>query len=414
VASGAELPDGVDAAGIRWAAHVLLGAAAGEVTLTIGRRVPAGHRVLWSFAPLPSAARAYVLVPLSSGGASAATIHGLGNPLARRQRVAEAAASATMRTGLPQRAVTPVHLSIPASSRLAIADVGVFGRLLQVFGRDDLAFGVILGRDRPNRKPVLKVMRPDGTIMGFVKVGWNELSRGLVRDEGAALDRVRSAEPSSFGIPAPILAERFGDVELLVVEPLPQPGWRGEGPPLALPVAATREVAAMGGTHEEPMRGGAYGHGLRDRVEAGQHLRTELSEAMDRIDSVWGEAPIVIGAWHGDWIPWNMGRVDGRLYVWDWERAVAGVPVGLDAMHFAFEVALKVRGMDAEDAARRATGGVTPLLSELGADPATARALMAFHLIEMGLRFRAGAEAGMQVRHDAYVRALAATVGGTS
>jgi hypothetical protein len=411
VASGADTPHGVDVDAIRWATGVLLGAAADEVTLTIGRRPPPGHRVLWSFAPLPSATRAYVLLPLGSSRAAAATVHGLGNPLARRERYAEAAASALMRTGLAQRAVVPVHLSVPGISTLAPTDAGVFGRLVQVFGRDDLAFGVILGRQRPNRKPVIKVMAPTGEVLGFAKVGWNDLSRSLVREEATVLARIRAAGPATFSVPSPIHAERVGEVELLVSEPLPQAHLLGSGPPLEVPLDATREIAMLAGTHEEPMRTGTYGATMRARVGSGVPLRGELSDALERIDAAWDDAPIDVGTWHGDWIPWNMSRVDGRLYVWDWERAAEGVPVGLDAMHFAFEVALKVRGMAPVDAARHATGSVASMLPSLGADPSVARALMAFHLIEVGLRFRAGADAGMSARPDAYLAALAATVG---
>jgi hypothetical protein len=412
MASGAEIPGEAEAPGIGWATRVLLGAAADQVTVTIGRRPPRGHRVLWSFVPLPSAARPYVLVPLGPAAAAAAALHGLGNPLVRRQRYAESSVSALMRTGLPQRVPVPVHLSVPGAAEVERQGVGVFGRLIEVYGRDDLAFAVILGRDRPNRKPVLKVMTPPGAVVGFVKVGWNDLSRALVRAEAVALARVRDARPRSFVVPALRLAERFGDVELLVLEPVPPPRLRDAGPPLEFPLEPTREVAQLGGSRTEPMRTGGYGIGLRARVEGGTQLRAQLADALDRIDATWGDAPIAVGSWHGDWIPWNMGQVDGRLVVWDWERATEGVPIGLDAMHFAFEVALKVRGMAPSDAARRTTGRVSSALAGLGADPEHARALMAYHLIEMGLRFRAGADAGMQVRHDAYLEALAATVGG--
>jgi hypothetical protein len=412
MASGADIPGEAEAAGIGWATRVLLGAAADEVTVTVGRRPPRGHRVLWSFAPLPSARRPYVLVPLGSAAAAAAALHGLGNPLLRSRRMAEASASVLMRTGVPQRAPVPIHLTVPRGASVDREDVGVFGRLLEVYGRDDLAFGVILGRDRPNRKPVLKVITLSGTVVGFAKVGWNDLSRALVRDEAIAIARVRDARPRSFEVPALTLAERFGAVELLVVDPIEQPRLRDPSPPLELPEEPTWEVAQLGGSISEPMRTGAYGEGLRARVEGGSYLRTQLGEALDRIDAAWGDASIAVGSWHGDWIPWNMGYADGRLVVWDWERSTDGVPVGLDAMHFAFEVALKVRGMPASEAARRATGSVTSALERLGADPEHARALMAYQLIEMGLRFRAGAAAGLPVRHAAYLEALAATVGG--
>ena len=49
------------------------------------------------------------------------------------------------------------------------------------------------------------------------------------------------------------------------------------------------------------------------------------------------------GRGHGDWTPWNMRRLDGRLVVWDWERSRDGVPIGLDALHYGLLVALNAR-----------------------------------------------------------------------
>ena len=39
---------------------------------------------------------------------------------------------------------------------------------------------VRVGADRPNGKPVVQVMRPSGESLGFGKVGWNDLTRGMV------------------------------------------------------------------------------------------------------------------------------------------------------------------------------------------------------------------------------------------
>jgi hypothetical protein len=43
-----------------------------------------------------------------------------------------------------------------------------------------------------------------------------------------------------------------------------------------------------------------------------------------------------VGAWHGDWTPWNMARVPGedRVRLWDWERFETGVPRGIDRFHY--------------------------------------------------------------------------------
>ena len=54
--------------------------------------------------------------------------------------------------------------------------------------------------------------------------------------------------------------------------------------------------------------------------------------------------PNPFGSWHGDWMPWNLLRSGTDLWVWDWERSASGVPVGLDAAHFRFDIESKIRG----------------------------------------------------------------------
>ena len=42
---------------------------------------------------------------------------------------------------------------------------------------------------------------------------------------------------------------------------------------------------------------------------------------------------------HGDFAPWNMLHTADSINVWDWERASETRPLGVDALHFTFEVA---------------------------------------------------------------------------
>ena len=54
--------------------------------------------------------------------------------------------------------------------------------------------------------------------------------------------------------------------------------------------------------------------------------------------------PLPLGAWHGDWTPWNMSRRRGRLQLWDWERFETGVPLGLDRCHYGVNAVVRRDG----------------------------------------------------------------------
>src|SRR4029077_16221692 len=64
----------------------------------------------------------------------------------------------------------------------------------------------------------------------------------------------------------------------------------------------------------------------------------------------WADVDVVHGASHGDFAPWNMLHTDRSLGLWDWERASWSRPLGVDALHFCFEVAYQKEGRDASEA----------------------------------------------------------------
>ena len=73
-----------------------------------------------------------------------------------------------------------------------------------------------------------------------------------------------------------------------------------------------------------------------------ERLNQDVLELLDRLgiasahvlDGSAGDVGLTFGAWHGDWAPWKMRPLAGRLLVWDWERFTIGGPLGYDALHF--------------------------------------------------------------------------------
>ena len=149
----------------------------------------------------------------------------------------------------------------------------------------------------------------------------------------------------------------WAGLELLVTAPAPAAS-RGDGPPLRMPGDATREIAAIHGVEHGTFAGSAYRAGLVSRLEAGEPDDTTalLHQALASLDEAWGQEEIPFGSWHGDWMPWNLLRSGTDLWVWDWERSASGVPVGLDAAHFRFDIESKIRGRSPEEAAASSAG----------------------------------------------------------
>ncbi len=51
-----------------------------------------------------------------------------------------------------------------------------------------------------------------------------------------------------------------------------------------------------------------------------------LTALTDRFARQSEDTEVEFGWWHGDWVPWNLGTVDGRLVAWDWEHSGPDMP----------------------------------------------------------------------------------------
>jgi hypothetical protein len=101
-----------------------------------------------------------------------------------------------------------------------------------------------------------------------------------------------------------------------------------------------------------------------------------------------------------------MRRVDGRLFVWDWERSRDGVPAGLDALHYGLLVALNARKLPPPRAVADTLDRAPAWLRDLDQPPEAARVMLCLELLEMSLRYAEARRAGVTVRHDRFGTAL--------
>jgi hypothetical protein len=395
-----------------WLAEVLWGPNR-DVELVVGGPVPAGVPASQRWGVLPDLRRPRVLVPLSSGRAAAEAVRQYSDGMTQRARLAKAAVGLALASGaLPwwlRRRGLVVAAAGPAAGTLLGDHVPA------ALGRSDLAAAIVLGPVRPNRKPVVQLIGGDGRPVGYMKVGWNDLTRRLVRAEAGMLRRLAGADPRGFTAPDLLHQGQWEGLDITVSSALPHRLWR-RGRRYALPpVATSREIAALGGIEEATLGESGWWAGLRSRLAP---IREALSGGaaaildgtLERLEGLAGTR-LVVGTWHGDWGPWNLRATPGRLLVWDWERSADRVPLGFDLLHFGYQTALQGLGRPPAAAAATARDRAAPHLAELGQRPGLAELLCDLYLLERLCRAAEAEVSAVTGRPDTVGAALLGVLG---
>jgi hypothetical protein len=233
-----------------------------------------------------------------------------------------------------------------------------------------------------------------------------------VQQERTALDTVNAAGLTTVTTPAVHRLGRWQDLDVLILTALPVWHPRRELAAGQLDAAMT-EVAALAGRVTEPLASGSYLRQLTERTDGlpdsadRRALRATLAQLGDE------QVPLRLGAWHGDWTPWNMACTRDGILLWDWERFGTGVPAGFDALHYWLQSAVVTRRAEPVAAATECVARAHQLLAPFGADPAAARLTARLYLCELSARYLADQQARAGARLGApgtwLIPALAAT-----
>jgi hypothetical protein len=289
------------------------------------------------------------------------------------------------------------------------------GHLRKIFGRSDLEMAVILGVPRLNRKPVLQVLASDGTVVGYVKAAWNDLTAGLVRNEARVLADLAAAKPTTFTPPAFVAAGPWGDLELIAASALPNAARPDPAQILDPPMAVIAEIAGLWGRSTAPLADSLYWAGVRERLGATRGLggvpptgaagaakyggSDRLRRAVDWIERRHGHDDIAVGAWHGDFTPWNMARKGSTTYLWDWERA-ASAPAGLDLLHFLFQGVCRFEGKTPAAAIESCSERLAGLLPVIDVATESLGALWLLYRLELLFRYDEARMTGVLARQS--------------
>jgi hypothetical protein len=330
------------------------------------------------YAVLPSLEDPRLLVPLGSPRAAAATV---------RYSVEATGDWAVLRRQVLATAFRSGVTGLAVGGRLSVREPehGLPAYLSTVLGAPAVV-GVRLGPARANRKPVATVLRRDGRLLGYAKLGVNPLTDALVNAEAEALRSLTGARLGPVKTAAVVHHRDWKGRPLLLQEPLPVWLPRSARPAAAIQ-AAQVAVARCLGTRCMAYQDSRYAGRLSAR------LATLESPDASRLAAILGvvssAAPVLeFGAWHGDWNGANSAVLaDGRVLVWDWERFDPDVPIGFDAVHLALQAAITRQGTAPRQAATDVLAAAGDLLAPFGVGRAEAPLVGVLYLVELAVRY---------------------------
>lgn len=345
------------------------------------------------FILLPRARRPRLLVPAERRPAGAA-VRRRGEPGSAAARLATRGLGLILRSGL-SAAVLRDRLRV----RVPDGAPTIESYLSAELGRD-VRCSVHLSGARANRKPVLQLLTASGRSAGFAKIGVNPLTMELVRAERDALTQLGETGLARLTVPRVLHYGSWQGLTVLVLSPLPAWQRRARRPAAALH-AAMREVAGSAGIVTRPLTVSGYWQALSARLAAAPDGadRQALLDALAGIGRRAGDVALDLGAWHGDWTPWNMASTRAGLLVWDWERFTVGVPLGFDLLHYWVQARVADSRRDPRLAARACAEQAPDLLAPFGLPADLARLTAQLYLAELSARYLTDrqAEAGARL-----------------
>lgn len=207
--------------------------------------------------------------------------------------------------------------------------------LARVLGEPELIAAVTIGPPRRNRKPVLQLLRPDGRIAGFAKIGWSELTTDLVTNEASILRTIDGRLPPSIVAPCVLAVEHWRDLAVVVTAELRPSNTVVDSRPTTSDVMRT--IAELGPISRIPVD-------QTPTLVEGRRLGLGEQIDLDRVVARHGDVVLDTGLWHGDFTPWNLMRKGRSVLIWDWEFAGWNRPVLFDALHHHFEANRRAAG----------------------------------------------------------------------
>ena len=199
----------------------------------------------------------------------------------------------------------------------------------------DLTFAISLGTPGPHRKPVIQLVAPDGKTLGYAKVGWNEATNVLVKREAEILQQLSNVPFNSFLTPSVLYAGWWADRFICIQS---CPGGKTEFAPQRLTSHYLFILKELADFHKCQIlhKESSFWKNLLQRIESIQsaYYRYVLEQGVCRVEKWLGNASLPFHMRHGDFAPWNAYKMNGKLFLFDWEYADREALGGWDLFHF--------------------------------------------------------------------------------
>lgn len=246
------------------------------------------------------------------------------------------------------------------------------------------AFATFGVRTAANAKPTLELRDPSGEAIGFVKLAWNEITRGAIASEEAGLRDMGRVSRPAIQAPDILATGAVGEQPFVAIAPLP----RGIRYVPAKFSSLNRDEALGPGTVQRVDTIGATGQcrsciaGLASESTIAPASLVSRARALAARVAESTETTPIANFWHGDFVWWNMGRdAQGRLWLFDWETAQPDAPAGLDTLHWFAHAEDAENPLSLVARVDASASHVRPLLQSLGHSPRTAAVLAAWYSV---------------------------------
>jgi hypothetical protein len=348
-----------------------------------GRPRPEPAQPPTRYAVLPNAGRPTFVVPLRPRAATASVVRSHWSTSSPHRRLAVSTLCWFGRLGGAD--LLPNRLAVRGG--IGGTGPGSLREHLESAVGEAVSLGIHLGPPRANRKPILQLVTSTGRVLGFAKVGVDDLTCALVEAEASALRAIGVADLKLVEVPRIIHSGPWRDTQILVLTPVDT---SNRGAPHSDSLQrAMLEVSRLGDISASALTRSPHWQGLRARLSRlSGPAAASLRDCARLLELAVDEPSVPFGSWHGDWTPWNMSMGRTGAIVWDWERFETGVPAGWDAIHYVFQSTVGRRA-DPSTAIRATLSKVDDLVGPFGVTPQAAPWVAAGYLLEIATRYLA-------------------------
>ncbi len=207
-----------------------------------------------------------------------------------------------------------------------------------VTGEAQPTFALSLGSPGAYRKLTVQVMRPNGEILGYIKLPLTAAATQRVRREAEVLARLAEFACLRPHIPKVLYADEWAHGYILFESRGPS----GTGP-VELGVAHEKFLQTLWSVQRVEKPGQMLVQEVAARWRKTEPLldsrwRALGQAALERARRELDGMMIQCGVVHGDFAPWNTRLENGQLFVFDWESADWQAPTLWDIFHFQVQV----------------------------------------------------------------------------